>query len=209
MADVFQDSIERSWHTSAANWFRYGDTCSKTFFNFHRTGKKKALLRKLVTEFGTITGQQDLSHYITDYYTRLYSSDALALGTADAQDQCWSSVSVKVPEDVNSSLTRSLVLKEIHDAIRALPKGKASGHDGVPMEFFHECAQEVAPDLLQAFRAMFNAGKTSAHINKGLITLIPKSGDHVMLSNWRPITLLGSIYKILAKHLSKEFKLPS
>jgi len=56
------------------------------------------------------------------------------------------------------------------------------------------------PDLLQAFTAMLRKGATSAFINKGLITLIPKSGDHVRLNNWRPITLLGSTYKkILAK----------
>ncbi len=104
-----------------------------------------------------------------------------------------------MPEDLNSSLTRNLALKETLDAIRTLPKGKAPGHDGVPMEFFQECAQEVAPDLLQAYKTMLNARETSAYINKGLITLIPKSGDQAKLSNWRPITLLGSIYKILAK----------
>jgi hypothetical protein len=49
---------------------------------------------------------------------------------------------------------------------------------------------------------MLNAGETSAHINKGLITLIPKSGDYARLGNWRPITLLCSSYKILAKVLA-------
>jgi hypothetical protein len=70
------------------------------------------------------------------------------------------------------------------------------------MEIFHECAQEVMPDLLKAFAAMLSEGATSAFINKGLITLIPKSGDHAKLNNWRPITLLGSTYKILAKVLA-------
>jgi hypothetical protein len=31
--------------------------------------------------------------------------------------------------------------------------------------------------LLHAFSVMLRAGATSAHINKGIITLIPKSGD--------------------------------
>jgi hypothetical protein len=35
----------------------------------------------------------------------------------------------------------------------------------------------------------------------GLITLIPKEGDRELLSNWRPITLLNSTYKIFAKTL--------
>jgi hypothetical protein len=30
---------------------------------------------------------------------------------------------------------------------------------------------------------MLNEGETSAFINKGIITLIPKSGDHARLNN--------------------------
>jgi hypothetical protein len=51
------------------------------------------------------------------------------------------------------------------------------------MEFYHELADEVAPFLLSAFTAMLSAGSTSAYINKGLITLIPKAGDRARLGN--------------------------
>ncbi len=61
---------------------------------------------------------------------------------------------------------------------------------------------EVSLTLLQAFSAMFKNGETSELINKGLIILIPKSGDQAGIGNWRPITLLGSLYKILAKTLA-------
>ncbi len=64
LAEVFQDSIECNWHLSASKWFRYGDTYSKAFFDFHRIGKKKTLLQELETETGTITGHNDLSQYI-------------------------------------------------------------------------------------------------------------------------------------------------
>jgi hypothetical protein len=39
-----------------------------------------------------------------------------------------------------------------------------------------------------------------------MITMIPKSGDHSKLGNWRPITLLGIIYKILAKTLARRIQ---
>jgi hypothetical protein len=107
-----------------------------------------------------------------------------------------------VTDDANANLVTSISLEEVGRAIRALPKGKAPGHDDIPMEFFHECEHEIAPVLLQAFTAMLKEGKTSEYINKGIITLIPKSRDHARLNNWRPITLLGSIYKILAKLLA-------
>jgi len=103
-------------------------------------------------------------------------------------------------------LTKILTLKEILNAIHALPKGKAPRHDGIPMEFFQECAEEVAPTLLKAFTAMLNTGEASTHINKGLIILIPKFGDHFKLGNWRPITLLGNVYKILVKTLARRIQ---
>jgi hypothetical protein len=69
----------------------------------------------------------------------LYTSDADNPGTAEAQDLCWQSVPGMVIGDANASLVSSLSLEKVGRAIRALPKGKASGHDGIPMEFFHEC----------------------------------------------------------------------
>jgi hypothetical protein len=194
--------MARNRHFTSANWLRYGDTCSKTFFDFHQIGKKKTLMRELESDSRTITSQIDLTHHVTNFYARLYTWEANNVGTVEAQELCWQSVPIKVSEDVNASLTSRLSLEEVRKAIRALPKGKASGHDDIPMEFFHEYEQEVAPDLLKAFTAMLSEGATSPSINKGIITLIPKSGDRARLNNWRPITLLGNFYKILAKVLA-------
>jgi hypothetical protein len=107
---------------------------------------------------------------------------------------------------MNERLTRNLTIKEVSEAIRALPKRKAPGHDRVPMEFFHEFVSEVAPTLFHAFVAMLSVGSTLAHVNKGMITLIPKLGDRARLNNWRPITLLGSIYKILARIFARRIQ---
>jgi hypothetical protein len=58
-----------------------------------------------------------------------------------------------------------------------LPKDKAPGADGIPTEFFHELSTKLASTLLLAFKAMFNAGETSKHINKGIITdALPSHG---------------------------------
>jgi hypothetical protein len=65
---------------------------------------------------------------------------------------------------------------------------------------------EVSPTLLQAFSAMLRNGETSKLFNKGLIILIPKSGDQARIGNWRPITLLGNLYKILAKTLARRLQ---
>ncbi len=107
---------------------------------------------------------------------------------------------------MNVDMTRPLSLAEIKEAITSLPKGKAPRHDGIPTKFFQEYVNEVAPTLLLAFKAMLARGLTLDFINKGMITLIPKSRDHSKFGNWCPITLLRSIYKILAKTLAKRIQ---
>ncbi len=206
LAEIFQANVARNRHLTSANWLRYGDTYSKTFFNFHRIGKKKTLMRELESESGSITGQVDLTHHVTNFYARLYTSEASNPDVVEAQEMCWQSVPINVSVDVNASLTSRISIEEVRKAIRALPKGKAPGHDNIPMEFFHKYEQEGAPDLLQAFTAMLNEGATSPYINKGIITLIPKSGDRARLNNWKPITLLDNVYKILAKVLAGQLQ---
>jgi hypothetical protein len=190
-----------------ACWSRYGDTCSKAFFDFHHIGKKKTLLQELETEEGIIGGQSDLALYISGFYAKLYTSDATTPGTREAQEECWKNVPVKVSSAMNEMFIQDLSLKDITDVIRALPKGRAPGHDGIPMEFFQEFEAEIAPTLLHACLAMLRTGATSPFINKGIITLIPKSGDRAKLNNWRPITLLGSLYKVLAKTLISRLRM--
>ncbi len=55
-------------------------------------------------------------------------------------------------------------------------------------------------------------GVLSIEHKHGIITLIPKKGkNRLHLTNWRPISLLNTDYKIIAKLLAKRFQavLPS
>jgi len=56
LADSLQVKVVRNHQLSSATWFRYGDTCSKRLFDFHRIGRKRTPLKELKTEGGDITG---------------------------------------------------------------------------------------------------------------------------------------------------------
>jgi hypothetical protein len=175
LTDSLQEQVVRNHQLSAATWFRYGDTCSMRFFDFHRIGRKRTLLKELITEDGEITGRKDLAHYVRSFYMHFYTSEVNAPGTPEAWDDCWANTLTRVSNETNKELTQELTLKEIQDAISTMPKDKALGCDGILTEFFQEFMNEVSPTLLQAFSAMFRSGETSELINKRLITLIPES----------------------------------
>jgi hypothetical protein len=183
LAEVFQALVQRNSHLSVAKWFRYGDTCYKIFFDFHQIRKKKTLMKELKVNGKTISDQKDLSHYITKCYVNLYESEPHASNTSEAQERCWESIPTRVIEAMNADMTRPLSLVEITEAITSLPKARGPRHDGIPIEFFQEYVNEVAPTLLLAFKAMLAWGLISEYINKGMITLILKSRDHSKLGN--------------------------
>jgi len=109
-------------------------------------------------------------------------------------------------KDMNTEMTQEFTLEEVVEAITSLPKSKTLGHNNLLTNFFQENMEETTPTLLLAFQAMLSLGLTSNIINKGMITLILKSRDHSKLRNWRPITLFGSIYKILVKILVQRIQ---
>jgi len=88
LASSLQEKVARNHQFSSASWFRYGDTCSKLFFDFHRIERKRTPLKELKTEGGDITGQEDLAHYVRSFYARLYTSEANVPGTSEAQEVC-------------------------------------------------------------------------------------------------------------------------
>jgi hypothetical protein len=80
-------------------------------------------------------------------------------------------------------MTQELTLEEVVEAITSLSKGKAPSRNNLPTKFFQKNVEDIAPKLLLAFQTMLSLGLTLDFIKKGMITLIPKFGDHSKLGN--------------------------
>lgn len=88
LAKFFQTLVEWCSHHLAVKWLKYGDTCSKAFIDFNRIDKKKTLLKELEVDGRTISKHEDLSHYITQFYAKLYTFQLHSSGSAEAQKKC-------------------------------------------------------------------------------------------------------------------------
>ena len=77
---------------------------------------------------------------------------------------------------------------------------KTLGCDGLPCEIYKTYWSTLGPQLLKALNLAFHKGILFRSGRRGMITLIPKKvRNQLYLKNWRPITLLNTDYKILAK----------
>ncbi len=95
---------------------------------------------------------------------------------------------------------------EVHKVVFYLPKHKALVVDGIPMEFFHELWLEVSEDMTNLLQETFQEGSMNKKLSIELQTFIPKLGDQRLLTNYRPISVLGSTYKITPKTLTNWFQ---
>ena len=81
---------------------------------------------------------------------------------------------------------------------------KAPGPDGFPMAFFQACWDVIKLDLMEIFQVFFERGQFEKSLNATFITLIPKKQAAREIRDFRPISLVGGVYKIIAKVLANR-----
>jgi hypothetical protein len=87
-----------------------------------------------------------------------------------------------------------------------LKSGKSPGLDGLPAEFYRAFWPLLGTDFVELAQSAYESGTLSPSQRAGVSRLLYKKGDWSNLSNWRPISLLNTDYKILAKSLANRLK---
>jgi hypothetical protein len=98
-------------------------------------------------------------------------------------------------------------IAELDAALRKLPKGKVPGIDGLPAEFFSFFWKDLRDSFFDLVQAAFSSDELPDTMRTSVITLIYKKKERDDLRNYRPISLLCSDYKIIAKVLAERMKL--
>jgi len=62
--EVFQTNVNKKMHNITIRWFQFGDTCSKTFFNYHKGGHRKVFIKKLIADGKILTIQVEFNEYV-------------------------------------------------------------------------------------------------------------------------------------------------
>lgn len=116
-------------------------------------------------------------------------------------------LSYRCPQDIAQKLVEIPSVETIKDTLFAMPKIKAPGPDGLSTEFFWESWQVVGADTVGAIKEFFTAGRLLRQFNATAISLIPKVIGADQLSQFRPISLCTTVYKVMARLLKRKLKL--
>ena len=83
---------------------------------------------------------------------------------------------------------------------------KALGPDGFSMLFYKKFWENLKDDLLKVLQDFHNKGIVNNNVNNTYIALINKKDNCALPSDYRPISLTTSLYKIMAKALANRLK---
>ncbi len=130
------------------------------------------------------------------------------LAVLSAQQALLSSLDRQLPSDAQQACEgaeQGITLDELQAALKLSARGRKPGSDGLPYEFFSQFLEMLGPELLAVLQEAFQAQHGLCLPNsmtQGVITLLYKGkGFKALLDSYRPITLLNSDYKLLAKAL--------
>jgi hypothetical protein len=88
--------------------------------------------------------------------------------------------------------------------VKAMNGDKASGPDSFSMAFFQACWVVLKEGIMKVLHKFHASGMFERSLNATFLALIPKIHGVVDPKDFRPITMVGSIYKIIAKILANK-----
>ena len=129
-----------------------------------------------------------------------------------AQQALLSSLDRQLPLEARAACEgaeQGITLDELQAALKLSARGKKAGSDGLPYEVYSQFWKVLEPELLIVLQEAFQAQHglcLPPSMTQGVITLLYEGkGCKALLDSYRPITLLNSGYKLLAKALATRF----
>ena len=82
----------------------------------------------------------------------------------------------------------------------------SSGPDGFPLAFWQFCWGFVKDEVMGFFKEFHKKRRFVRSLNTTILVLVPKKGGADDLRDFRLISLVGGLYKLLAKVLANGLK---
>ena len=96
--------------------------------------------------------------------------------------------------------------EEVRKVVLKMNGDNVLGPDGFSMAFFQVCWDVLRVDIMKVFGDFHAGGMFEKSLNASFISLIPKIPGAIDLKDFRSISLVGGIYKIIAKVLANRLE---
>jgi hypothetical protein len=123
-------------------------------------------------------------------------------------DQMVNAGNLRMAQTWGDIIDMPITAEELQTAVHRGKSNKAPRHDGIGMDFFKKNWTIIKDDMLITFNQMYSTGNIREQQKHGIVVCIPKTTPPPPKTpaDYRPITLLGTYYKILGRTVASRLR---
>jgi hypothetical protein len=177
-------------------WLSEGDAPMK-FFHIHANARRrKKFIRSLDHEGQCLISENSKVQAVFQFFDEI-------LGRPTSRSHAINLELLDLPRLQLSVLANRFTEEEVLGVIREMLPDKSPGPDGFTSRFLQASWSIIRPDIMQAFDALWRMDARSFHaVNEALTVLLPKSDAPATIKDYRPISLIHSLAKLMSKVLA-------
>ncbi|GJV67006.1 RNA-directed DNA polymerase, eukaryota [Tanacetum coccineum] len=182
-------------------WAIEGDENSKFFHGIINKKRSQLAIRGVLVDGDWIVDPLLVKHEFKSHFANRFAApvtDPIAFDYIFPR---------RLSSDQIDVLERCVSYDEIKSAVWDCGSNKSPGPDGFTFEFFRKFWKIIDKDVVAAVSCFLDTGVFPPGCNSSFIALIPKMHEAKMVKDFRPISLIGSVYKIIAKVLANRLSL--
>ena len=183
-----------------ARWIKEGDCNSRYFHMMINSSRRHNCLKGVKIDGSWIEEPITVKEAVRLFFSKHFQEsdydrprlDGISFKTIDSQQ--------------NDRLVERFQTDEVQRAVWDCGSEKSPGPDGLNFKFIKQFWHILHPDFLRFLDEFYVNEIFPRRSNASFIALIPKVSDPLRLSDYRPISLIGCMYKIVAKILANRLK---
>ncbi|GMJ09511.1 hypothetical protein like AT1G43760 [Hibiscus trionum] len=192
---------EREWlQKSRLRWFKEGDRNSKFFHIFATSRRSKNPISKLSSGNVVLTKPRQIKMAIHEHFRKFYNE------SNNLQVDRLESLQNLIDPVTTLNLEEKFTTEEISSTLSCTYGSRAPGPDGFNMNFLKKFWPKLKDSICNFFKDFYQGNVIDRNYNHSFIVLIPKVNNPSTMEDFRPISLVGCIYMLLAKVLALRMR---
>jgi hypothetical protein len=194
----FKESLLKQ--KSRTRWVKEGDSNSRYFHEAIKSRRRRNQLVALRDGDNWVQGADEVKGFVKSFFENNFKERWESRPNLNGIQFC------SLEEEDNSMLMAPFSIEEVREAIWCSDGNKCPGPDGFNFNIIKAYWEIFKSDIMVFFSEFHSNAILPKAITASFLTLIPKKDNPQALSDYRPICLISSLYKILSKVLAARLK---
>ena len=190
---------------SRIQWLNQGEKPTQFFCNLENRNFTDKTIRNIILQNGKmIFEQNEILNEVKNYYQNLFKSRDDKLDDINLETVI---PNMKPAGKMDPHLGDQISISELGEILKNMKHNKSPGIDGITAEFLKVFWCKLKYFIVNTANWCFKMQSLPTSLQQCIITCLPKGNkDRRQIKNWRPISLLSVVYKLISGVIANRLK---